>query len=68
MNKFYLYRVGAKYIKVNNGLKCSLTNNINNASFWSDKKQANTWGTWIGYKYPNHELVQAELTLTSEYK
>jgi hypothetical protein len=58
MNKFYLYKKGDKFIKINE-LKIGLSNNIDNASFWTSKKSAKSWKTKIEYKYTDVILVEA---------
>ena len=58
MNKFYLYKKGDKFIKINE-LKISLSKSIDNASFWANKKSAKSWKTKIEDKYPDAILVEA---------
>lgn len=58
MNKFYLYKKGDKFIKINE-LKISLSKSIDNASFWANKKSAKSWKNSVERKYPDAILVEA---------
>lgn len=62
MNKFYVYCVGKKFVKTN-GLDLSLTKNINNSSYWINKRKANTWKGLILRKYPDVKINTAFLTI-----
>ena len=63
MNKFYLYKRDEKFIKVSKRLEISLIDNIDNAAFWTSKKNANSWKKTIEYKYPDAILVEAGLKI-----
>lgn len=62
MNKFYLYKKGDKFIKINE-LKISLSKSIDNASFWTNKKSAKSWKNSVECKYPDAILVKAGLNI-----
>ena len=40
-----------------------LIDNIDNAAFWTSKKNANSWKKTIEYKYPDAILVEAGLKI-----
>lgn len=59
MNKFYIYKVDDKFVKVTKNLKLRLVPKIE--SYWGVKKQAKSWNSKILTKYPTAELCEAEL-------
>jgi len=59
---FYVYKIGTQFLKVK-GIDLSKARKIQTASYWESKKSALTWKRCVETKYPNAELVEAELTL-----
>ncbi len=55
---FYVYKCGNYYLKVSKNLKLSLTKDINKASYWNLKRQANSWKLSVENKYPEAKLVE----------
>ena len=55
---FYVYKYGNGYIKVDKNLSLSLTKDIDKASYWSYKSQANSWKLSVERKYPGAKLVE----------
>lgn len=55
---FYVYKVENSYVKIT-GLKAILIKDINKASYWNSKKNANSWS--LESKYPKGKLVECGL-------
>ncbi len=58
ITKFFVYKFGNAYIKVGKNFRLYLTKNIDNASYWVSKKNANSWKKNVENKYPKVKLVE----------
>jgi hypothetical protein len=69
MNEFYVYVNGDKFIHITECkkgdvmFKYSQTKDINKASYFVNKKNADSWENKITFAFPKAELKQAVLTL-----
>jgi hypothetical protein len=69
MNDFYVYVNGDKFIRITENKKgVSLfnirqTKDINKASYFVNKKNADSWKLKITFAFPKAELKQAVLTI-----
>lgn len=59
---FYIVQVGKKYLKVTKTLKLKLVGDISNCTYWTDKRNFNTWISFIEKNYPNYQMKKAKLT------
>lgn len=61
---FYMYVYNGMYIRISSKtLKASTTDDIEKAAYWTDKRNAKSWGSAIKSKYPEAELKEAILTI-----
>jgi len=49
----YVVKIESSFLKIKN-LKMSLTKDIDNAAYWTSKKDLNTWKSSIDARYPNN--------------
>lgn len=59
---FYIVKVGKKYLKVTNDMKIKLVKDTTNCSWWSKKRDLNTWISFIEKNHPNYKIKKAKLT------
>jgi hypothetical protein len=66
MTRFYVYQAGKKFIKFSETTLRPKLVNLEDASYWNDKRKCRTWESTAKHKYPDVKMVEAELKLKTK--
>lgn len=59
-NKFYVVKVGEKYVKITKGLVLKLTTNIDNASYWTNLDFLKSWKIKFDQKFRKYKFKRVK--------
>lgn len=61
-SKFYLVKVGNKYVKITDGLRGKLVSDVSKCSYWTSRKTIKSWDIWLKRKFGDYKIVPGKIT------